>query len=134
MTAIDAAEVIIDLLQRGHAVEFRVRGDSMHPVIRENDSVHVEPGREIRRGDVVLTLATRGLTAHRVIAQDGQTIVTRGDNTPEADAPLQLAQVLGKVMWVERDGERRHVAREYVFVRWLRRIRRATTRQRFGVR
>jgi phage repressor protein C with HTH and peptisase S24 domain len=125
MTAIDAAEVITDLLQRGHAVEFRVRGDSMHPVIRAEDSLHVEPSRDIRRGDVVLTLTTRGLTAHRVIAQHGQTIVTRGDNNPEADAPVPLARVLGKVMWVERDGERRHVTREYVFVRWLRRLRRA---------
>lgn len=124
MTAIDAAEVIIDLLQRGHAVEFRVRGDSMHPVIREDDSVHVEPSRDIHPGDVVLTLADRGLTAHRVIARHGDTIVTRGDNTPEADAPVPLAQVLGKVTWVEREGERRHVAREYVFVRWLRRLRR----------
>jgi len=125
VTAIDAAEVIIDLLQRGHAVEFRVRGDSMHPVIREDDSVHVEPSRDIRRGDVVLTLANRGLTAHRVIERRGETVVTRGDNTPEADAPVPLAQVLGKVTWVEREGERRHVEREYVFVRWLRRLRRA---------
>jgi phage repressor protein C with HTH and peptisase S24 domain len=124
MTVVDAAEVIIDLLQRGHAVEFRVRGDSMHPVIREEDSVHVEPSREVRLGDVVLTLAHRGLTAHRVIAHHGHTIVTRGDNTPEADPPVPLAQVLGKVTWVERGGDRRHVAREYVFVRWLRRVRR----------
>ena len=125
MTALDAAEVIVDLLRRGHAVEFRVRGDSMHPVIREDDSVHVEPTRDFRLGDVVLTLAHRGLTAHRVIACKGETIVTRGDNTPEADAPVPLAQVLGKVVWVERGGERRPVEREYVFLRWLRRLRRA---------
>jgi len=125
VTAIDAAEVIIDLLRRGHAVEFRVRGDSMHPVIREDDSVHVEPSHDVRLGDVVLTLAHRGLTAHRVIACNGETIVTRGDNTPEADAPVALAKVLGKVVWVERNGERRHVARELAFLRWLRRLRRA---------
>ena len=124
MTVIDAAEVIIDLLQRGHAVEFRVRGDSMHPVIREDDSVHVEPSRDVRIGDVVLTLAHRGLTAHRVIAHHGDTILTRGDNTPEADAPVLLGKVLGKVVWVERDGVRRYVAQEFVFLRWLRRLRR----------
>jgi phage repressor protein C with HTH and peptisase S24 domain len=126
VTAVDAAEVIIDLLQRGHAVEFRVRGDSMHPVIREDDSVHVEPSRDVRTGDVVLTLAHRGLTAHRVIACNGETIVTRGDNTPEADAPVALAKVLGKVVWVERDGQRRAVKREYVFLRWLRRAKKIT--------
>jgi phage repressor protein C with HTH and peptisase S24 domain len=125
VTAVDAAEVIIDLLQRGHAVEFRVRGDSMYPVIREDDSVHVEPSPDVRLGDVVLTLAARGLTAHRVIAQHGDSIVTRGDNTSEADAPVARAQVLGKVTWIEREGERRDVVREYVFLRWLRRLRRA---------
>jgi signal peptidase I len=129
VTVIDAAEVIIDLLQRGHAVEFRVRGDSMHPVIREDDAVHVEPSRDVRVGDVVLMLAERGLTAHRVIAHHGHTLITRGDNTPEPDAPVPLDRVLGKVMWVERNGERRHVTREYAFLRWLRRLRRAVKDQ-----
>jgi hypothetical protein len=60
-----------------------------------------------------------------MIAHHGDTILTRGDNTPEADLPVPLAHVLGKVVWVERDGVRRAVKREYVVLRWLRRIRRA---------
>lgn len=125
MSSIDAAEVIADLLQRGHAVEFRVRGDSMHPSIREHDLVHVAPSQEVRVNDVVLTLAGRGLTAHRVIAVDGATIVTRGDNSRDADRALQRDRVLGKVVWVERNGARRAPFREGVLLRWLRRLRRA---------
>jgi signal peptidase len=125
VTVIDAAEVIIDLLQRGHAVEFRVRGDSMHPIIREDDSVHVEPSRDLHRGDVVLTLAGRGLTAHRIIALDARTVTTRGDNTPAPDPPLPLTRILGKVTWLERNGQRRAVGREHALFLWLRRLRRA---------
>ncbi|HEY0160546.1 MAG TPA: S24/S26 family peptidase [Thermoanaerobaculia bacterium] len=113
MSALDAAAVIIDLLQRGHAVEFRVRGDSMHPVIREDDAVHVEPVREVEAGDVALTLAERGLTAHRVVSVLNGIVVTRGDNATSDDDPLPLERVLGKVTWVERGGRRRGVARRW---------------------
>lgn len=113
MTSIDAAEVIIDLLQRGHAVEFRVRGDSMHPVIRDEDAVHVEPVSQVHPGDVVLTLAARGLTAHRVVSVLDDVVVTRGDNAPEADDPVEWSRVLGKVTWVERNGRRCGVKRPW---------------------
>jgi len=125
MNGVDAAEVIVDLLQRGHAVEFRVRGDSMHPAIREHDLVHVAPSRDVRVNDVVLALAERGLTAHRVIAVDGESVVTRGDNTTAADRALARDRILGKVVWVERNGARRAPFREGAVLRVLRRLRRA---------
>jgi phage repressor protein C with HTH and peptisase S24 domain len=101
-----AKELIVDLLARGHAVEFQVHGDSMYPVIRENDTLHVVPSHDFRRGDVVLVLAERGLTAHRVIARRGTTLILRGDNAPAADDPVEESQVLGKVMYALRDGKR----------------------------
>ncbi len=122
MSVFDAVEVIVDLLQRGHAVEFRARGDSMHPVIREGDLLHVEPALTFRRGEVVLTIADRGLTAHRVIAIDAETIVTRGDNAPAPDTPLPLARALGKVTWIDRHGTRRPPRREFALLRALRRL------------
>jgi len=103
----EATALIVDLLARGHAVQFRARGDSMYPVIRDDDLLHVEPSQPIARGDVVLVLAERGLTAHRVISRRGTTLVTRGDNAPAPDDPCDAAQVLGKVLYAERDG--RHV-------------------------
>jgi SOS-response transcriptional repressor LexA len=124
----DAASLIIDLLARGHAVEFQVHGDSMHPVIRENDTLHVEPVREFSPGDVVLVLAERGLTAHRVISRRGTTLILRGDNAPAADDPVEESQVLGKVTYVLRDGRqhevfRSAVARATAFLRQLRKRR-----------
>jgi SOS-response transcriptional repressor LexA len=123
-----AAGVIVDLLERGHAVRFRAHGDSMHPVIRAEDVLHVEPRRDFRAGDVVLLLADRGLTAHRVIVRKGDWLLTRGDNAPGDDEPMDLSRVLGIVTAIERDGVTRGVRREAFFLRWARRVR------RFGLR
>lgn len=121
----DTTSLIVDLLARGHAVQFRVHGDSMYPVIRENDLLHVEPAQPVAPGDVVLVLAPRGLTAHRVIARNGTTLVTRGDNAPAADDPIAESAVLGKVVYAIRDGRRidvcSAVARAAAFARRLRR-------------
>ena len=120
-----SSEVIVDLLQRGHPVRFQARGDSMHPFIREGDVLHVEPGQEVRLGDVVLVQVDRGLTAHRVVVLDGARIVTRGDNAGAPDSPLPRARVLGVVAAVERGGKRTRARRWPVvvgLVRWLRRV------------
>ena len=122
----NATEVIVDLLSRGHAVQFQVHGDSMDPVIRENDMLHVEPSRDFVRGDVVLVLAARGLTAHRVIARRGSQLILRGDNAPAPDDPVEESQVLGKVTYVLREGKKRGVSRNAVAIATalVRRLRR----------
>jgi signal peptidase I len=125
MSGIDPAELIVDLLARGHAVRFRAKGASMHPVIRSEDYLHVEPigGGEIETGDVVLAFAERGLTAHRVIRSGDGLIVTRGDNALGADAPLRREAILGRVAWVDRDGEQKSVGRLSALEMAARRIR-----------
>lgn len=118
---IETRTLIADLLRRGHAVRFPARGDSMYPLIRDNDELHVEPDQTFRTGDIVLVLADRGLTAHRVIATRGSAIVTRGDNTPAPDGPVTRDRVLGKVTKVFRDGKAVNVksvaARAYALLR-----------------
>ena len=102
----DATTMIVDLLERGHAVQFEARGDSMYPLIRDHDYLHVVPAEHVRVGDIVLVLAERGLTAHRVIAEREGRIVTRGDNAPAADEPIAREKVLGKVTSVIRNGRK----------------------------
>lgn len=109
-----AADVIVDLLRRGHAVQFRVHGDSMHPVIRAEDLVHVEPRTDMHVGDVVLVLAERGLTAHRITAIAGTRIVTRGDNAPAADPVVDASAVLGVITHVIRGDQHLGVRRRLV--------------------
>lgn len=113
MTSIDVTAVIASLLGDGLAVQFLARGDSMDPLVRSEDMLHVEPiaGAPIRPGDVVLVDADRGLTAHRVIEHRGETIVTRGDNAPAADDPVHVSRILGRVTSLERQGRRHRVRR-----------------------
>lgn len=107
----NAAEVIADLLARGHSVRFHATGHSMHPIIRHGDYLLVEPVREIRTGDVVLTLADRGLTAHRVCSLERGMVVTRGDNAPANDDPVETARVIGVVTHAERQGKMCRIVR-----------------------
>ena len=111
MSAIDAESVIVDLLARGHAVRFRARGHSMHPIIRCDDYLLVEPASRFEPGDVVLMLAERGLTAHRVVRVDERQVITRGDNAPDFDPPLDRTRILGRVTHAERDGRMRRMRR-----------------------
>lgn len=138
MSVVDAASVIVDLLARGHAVRFRAAGDSMHPIVRHEDYLHVEPAakQRIRRGDVVLTLAPRGLTAHRVMHWDEATLVTRGDNQRLHDAPVVREHLLGVVTHAERNGHKRRVRRATATLALQRaysRVRHAITSCFFGL-
>ena len=104
----NAAEVIADLLARGHSVRFRARGHSMHPIIRNDDYLLVAPSTRCECGDVVLTLSSRGLTAHRVVRLEDGVVITRGDNAPGDD---EVGKVLGVVTHVEREGRMVRVRR-----------------------
>ena len=96
-----------ELLAAGHAARFRAEGDSMYPVIRSGDYLHVIPCRtpELRKGNVVLASTGRGLSAHRIVRvseRDGRIeIVTRGDNALRSDLPLAPDAILGQVARVE---------------------------------
>jgi len=89
------------LLAAGHGAQFRASGDSMYPTIRDGDELRVVPceAAALRRGDVILTNARRGLTAHRVVRTAGPEIVTRGDNAIRCDDPIALNDVLGRVVF-----------------------------------
>jgi phage repressor protein C with HTH and peptisase S24 domain len=92
------------VLAAGHGARFRVEGDSMHPVIRHGEYVHVVPSAvsELRCGDVILASAGRGLTAHRIVRISGRHIITRGDNSLRSDPAVDAASVIGRVAEVEQ--------------------------------
>jgi phage repressor protein C with HTH and peptisase S24 domain len=88
------------ILEAGHQARFTASGDSMHPTIRDGESVIVEPcdPASLRAGEVVLTRAPRGLTAHRIVRITPDAITTRGDNALRSDPPLPPAAVVGRVV------------------------------------
>lgn len=123
-------QLLEELLREGHPVRFSAPGWSMYPTIRHSEIITVAPlgGSPVRAGDVVLYRRGRAAIAHRVIrvrSAAGRSVgfVLRGDAAHCSDRPVEPAQVLGRVLAVERDG--RTVRLDLLSPRWSRALGRA---------
>ena len=99
-------EVSADLLRRGYRVRFRADGRSMHPAIRNGDTITVAPAPP-RLSDIVVYHRRGRVVAHRVVSidrsdRDENAFVLRGDAMSCCDAPVASTQVIGKVIAVDR--------------------------------
>jgi signal peptidase I len=114
----------------------------MHPTIRHGDLITVEPvaPSNLKRGDIILYRLQNGFIAHRLVNIEerdgcGLTFFLRGDASTTCDAPVKPAQVLGKIVCLER-GHRRidpyssKVRLWSMLYLWLARLRRGFS-QRF---
>ena len=86
----------------------------MCPTIRDGEAVTVEPVRAgaVKRGDILLYRAERGVIAHRVVRIEGEqspVFTLRGDASETCDEPIEAAQILGRVVAVERGGRRHNL-------------------------
>jgi signal peptidase len=98
-----------NLLRLGLGVRFRAPGSSMHPTIRHDDLITVEPvaPAELKSGEIILYRSKSGFIAHRIVNIEerngsGLTFFLRGDAATACDAPVKPEQVLGKVVCLER--------------------------------
>lgn len=113
--------LISECLKQGRTARFRAPGRSMHPTIRENETVIVKPASiaALSVGDIVLSRSGEKITAHRLIgidyepagasrpaAQRRPRFITRGDACSVCDQPSGPEHLLGKVVAVERKGRR----------------------------
>jgi hypothetical protein len=104
--------ILADLLASGHTVRFTATGGSMHPVIRHGDVLLVDPlDRPARAGEILLYRDAAGRpVAHRLAGftaeGDNPSLVLKGDSAVGPDLPVRPAQVLGRVVAVERRGRR----------------------------
>ena len=103
--------LLAGLLRDGYRVRFRAHGRSMHPTIQEGERITVEPveSSEVKAGDVVLYRAGLGVVAHSVVRRERRSgpivrFLLRGDSSDCCDDPVAAAQVLGRVVCVEREG------------------------------
>jgi len=62
-------DVSTELLRQGQSVRFRAPGLSMHPTIKEGETITVAPVAlfNIKRGDILLYIVGRKIIAHRVV-------------------------------------------------------------------
>ena len=94
-------QLVIARLSEGRMVDIVASGVSMVPMLLPGKKLRVSKCNpsELRRGDIALF--DRGgdaLIAHRVVANDGASVVFRGDSTLEEDGRIDYANVIGKVV------------------------------------
>lgn len=74
-----------------------VLSGSMEPTLHVNDLLVVRRSDQYNVGDIVVYQSGYELIVHRVIAADGDTLVTRGDANNAADPPIDVSAVKGVV-------------------------------------
>ena len=95
-----------ELIETGNSVRFRVRGESMHPFLRNNDLVEVTGVHvsRIRVGDVIFFKNISGKAViHRVVVvnRNKDILLLKGDHNHYLDAPVKREQILGRVIAVK---------------------------------
>jgi hypothetical protein len=105
----DLIELLRAVLDKGVPFRFRAKGFSMSPFIKDDDVITVSPLTDgsIRSGDVVAFIRPemKKLVIHRVVGQKGEYFHIKGDNIPDTDELIPVANILGRVTRVERSGK-----------------------------
>ena len=75
-----------------------VLSGSMEPAIMVDELILVKADDSYDVGEVVVFQTGKILVVHRLVAVDGETVVTRGDANNTNDQPIGIDQVKGKVI------------------------------------
>jgi hypothetical protein len=110
----DFYELSKDVLARGACLRFQARGNSMRPLVRDEDILEVQPigFAEVKVGDMIFFRGHQGnMLAHRLVnktrAEDGETtLIAKGDTASQFDRPVRPDQLFGKVISIERGQKR----------------------------
>lgn len=115
-----ASEVSGAIASRGWAF-LKVSGKSMFPWIRHGDIVFVRHAamQNVVSGDVVVFERNGALCVHRVLSQNtdvtafisGGALITKGDATAHADAPVFADELRGRVEFIYRRKREIQIAR-----------------------
>jgi hypothetical protein len=110
LTAAQFQDLAREVLARDSLLQFRARGGSMRPFIRDQDLIEVAPlsGEQARRGQVVVFELDGRLLVHRVVSlrqgKDGMRLLVQGDALLYPDGWIQPKQVFGRVVALQRSG------------------------------
>lgn len=78
----------------------RVKGTTMHPTLAEGEWLTLAPASATRltEGDIVLAQTEEGLRIYRIIMRRGDFFLLKGDALKNPAPPVELRQILGKVV------------------------------------
>lgn len=71
---------------------------SMQPAIEVGDLLILREQKEYRVDDIITFRWNNSLVTHRIIAIDGDRVVTKGDSNNVTDEPIEMSQIEGKVI------------------------------------
>lgn len=79
---------------------FVVSTGSMENTINVNDVILVERTKNVKEKDIIAFKQDNGLIVHRIISINDEGIITKGDANNHEDEPINLEQIIGKVIKV----------------------------------
>jgi len=103
-------ELADEVLVSSGRLHLGVTGWSMLPTVWPGDTLAIEriDTDAVCEGDIVLFRRDRRFFVHRVVGKvaEDSTILTRGDAMPRPDPPVVGRDLLGKVVFILREGRR----------------------------
>lgn len=96
------------ILSEGQSVQIPAKGQSMFPFIRDRkDLLILGQVDSFEIGDIVLAHLSNGMfVLHRIIQLSSQEITLMGDGNIQAKEYCQQNQIIGKVYFIIRKGEK----------------------------
>jgi len=108
-----------DILEKGKSIRFQAKGWSMRPFIRDGDFIVVSPVKSssIRKGDVVFySNAENKIIVHRIVRKykknDRITVLIKADASFGSPEKVDIQNVLGKAIAIERNGREKRLDRK----------------------
>ena len=98
---------VCDLIDEGHTVSIRAKGNSMRPFMEsERDIAVLSKATDIEKGDVVLAEIEQGhFVLHRIDAIMGPKVRLRGDGNPYQTEMCLLTDIRAKAIRIVRKGK-----------------------------
>jgi signal peptidase I len=76
-----------------------ILSDSMEPELSVNDIAFIKRTHDVSMGDIIVYQLGPNLIIHRVVSRKGDTVWTKGDAVDMIDAPIDISDVLGKMIF-----------------------------------
>ena len=103
-----------EVLDKGYSFRFKAFGVSMLPLIRAGDILTIKPVEyvDLSIGDIILYENNSKPFVHRIIKirrlENSFIFITKGDFLRRTDQSIKSPQILGKLAYLERNGNRIH--------------------------
>lgn len=99
-------KTLLSLIKSQKSFPLKSHGQSMFPVLQENDIVYFKKisFSTIAVNDLIVFRKKRQIICHRVIYKGKSFVIIKGDNSFKNDGKIYKRQILGRVYQVKRNG------------------------------